>query len=80
MGGKSGFGGQKFDPAVLETIRKVRAAFPDLPISVDIGATPQTAPQMVAAGATILCAGSAIFESEDIGGAIDDLKEAAGRG
>lgn len=75
MGGRSGFGGQKFNPVVLENIRKVRSKFPRLPISVDIGVNPETAPDMVRAGATILCAGSAIFESDNVEKAISSLRE-----
>jgi len=74
MGGKSGFGGQEFNPAVLETIKLVRKRFPRLPISVDIGVNPETASRMIAAGATILCAGSAIFKAKDIRKAIESLR------
>lgn len=76
MGGRSGFGGQEFNPAVLETIKKVRGEFPNLPISVDIGVNDQTAPKMIAAGATILVAGSYIFESPDPAKAIRLLEQA----
>lgn len=75
MGGRSGFGGQPFHPAVLENVRKVRAAFPHINISVDIGVNEQTAPAMVAAGADILVAGSAIFESGDVASAIESLRK-----
>ncbi|HLD96553.1 MAG TPA: hypothetical protein VI794_02475 [Patescibacteria group bacterium] len=74
MGGQSGFGGQKFNPAVLETIKKVRGKFPNLPISVDIGVSAETAPGMLAAGVTILVAGSAIFKAEDVPNAIESLR------
>lgn len=77
MGGRSGFGGQEFNPAVLETIKKVRGKFSDLPISVDIGVNLETAPAMVAAGANILVAGSYIFESPDPAKAIERLKLAS---
>lgn len=79
MGGKSGFGGQKFNPAVLETIKKVRADFPNLPISVDIGVNAETAPAMLAAGTTILIAGSAIFKAEDTAEAIESLRNVSVR-
>ncbi len=78
MGGRSGFGGQKFHPAVLETIKKVRGEFPHLHISVDIGVNAQTAPQIVAAGADILVVGSFIFDSDDLGSAIESLRLATG--
>uniref|UniRef100_A0A832E0Z9 Ribulose-phosphate 3-epimerase n=1 Tax=candidate division WWE3 bacterium TaxID=2053526 RepID=A0A832E0Z9_UNCKA len=74
MGGKSGFGGQKFNPAVLKTIKKVRGKLPHLSISIDIGVNIETAPAMLAAGTTILVAGSAIFEAEDIPNAIESLR------
>ena len=74
MGGQSGFGGQKFNPAVLETIKKVRSRFPNLPISADIGVNAETAPAMLAAGVTILVAGSAIFKAEDVPNAIESLR------
>ena len=80
MGGKSGFGGQQFNPAVLDNIRKVRDAFPNIRISVDIGVNLQTAPQMVEAGADILVAGSAIFDSSDVGEAISKLRSRQSKG
>ena len=79
MGGKDGFGGQKFHPAVLETIKKVRGKFPHLPISVDIGVNTETAPAMLAAGTTILIAGSAIFKAEDTAEAIESLRSVSVR-
>lgn len=80
MGGRSGFGGQEFSPSVLENIRVVRERFPKLPISVDIGVNTETAPSMIEAGATILCAGSAIFKSDSVEEAIARLKKAAENG
>lgn len=74
MGGRSGFGGQEFNPAVLEAVKKVRKNFPRLPISVDIGVNQETAPEMVKAGVTILNAGSAIYKAENIRKAIQSLK------
>lgn len=74
MGGRSGFGGQEFNPLVLDRIAEVRRSFPDLDISVDIGVNAETAPQIVAAGANILCAGSFIFKSDNIEKAIETLR------
>lgn len=76
MGGRSGWGGQEFNPSVLDRIAEVRWQFPDLNISVDIGVSAETAPKMVAAGANILCAGSYIFNSDNIGEAIEILRNA----
>lgn len=60
-----GFGGQKFIPSQLAKIEKVRALIDasgrDILLEVDGGVDPATAPQAVAAGATMLVAGSAVF-------------------
>jgi ribulose-phosphate 3-epimerase len=59
-----GFGGQAFIPAMLEKIGRVKAMIGsrDIDIEVDGGITPETAPLVVAAGANVLVAGSAIFK------------------
>jgi len=74
MGVKSGFGGQEFIPSVLDRVAEVRRLYPSLPISVDGGVNAETAPRMVDAGANILCAGSFIFNSDNIGEAIHALR------
>ncbi|MEW5998572.1 MAG: ribulose-phosphate 3-epimerase [Pseudomonadota bacterium] len=58
-----GFGGQAFVPAVLDKIAAIRhmAGERDIQIEVDGGITPDTAPAVVAAGADVLVAGSAVF-------------------
>ncbi len=56
-----GFGGQKFIPGSPEKIRRVRALSADLEIEVDGGIDARTAPLVVAAGATVLVAGSSVF-------------------
>jgi ribulose-phosphate 3-epimerase len=75
MGVRSGWGGQEFVPEVLDKISKVRRAYPELPISVDGGVNNLTALEMVSAGATRLCAGSYIFNSDNIAEAILTLKK-----
>ena len=59
-----GFGGQDFIPAVLEKVRRVKALVGDRPIDIEVdgGVTPATAPQVAAAGANVLVAGSAVFK------------------
>jgi ribulose-phosphate 3-epimerase len=61
-----GFQGQDFDERVLGQIRKLKAEFPDLIISVDGSVTLETAPKLIEAGATRLVIGSAIFNTDDI--------------
>ncbi len=58
-----GFGGQRFIPAVLDKIRRVKALTGEraIDIEVDGGIDTQTAADVVEAGANVLVAGSAIF-------------------
>ncbi len=77
-----GFGGQTFIPRSELKVREVRAALDRAgntvaPIEVDGGIDIETAPRVVAAGARILVAGSAIFHSSDPERATRDLKAAA---
>jgi ribulose-phosphate 3-epimerase len=59
-----GFGGQAFIPAQLDKIRAVRTMIGDrdIDLEVDGGVTPETAGLVVAAGANVLVAGSAVFK------------------
>jgi ribulose-phosphate 3-epimerase len=61
-----GFGGQSFMTSQLKKIETLRAmidaAGRDIPLEVDGGVTPQTAPLCIAAGATALVAGTAVFK------------------
>lgn len=73
-----GFGGQTFIPSTLEKIRRLRTEISTKNLAVDIqvdgGINPQTARQVVAAGANILVAGSAIYGANDIAKAIRDIR------
>ena len=59
-----GFGGQKFIPAAIDKVRKLRALASGRPIDIEIdgGITPVVAPEVVRAGANALVAGSAVFK------------------
>jgi ribulose-phosphate 3-epimerase len=59
-----GYGGQSFIPAMVEKIRALKLMIGDRPIDlqVDGGITPETTPLVVAAGANVLVAGSAVFK------------------
>jgi ribulose-phosphate 3-epimerase len=63
-----GFGGQKFIHSQVEKIARLRAMIGDRPIhiQVDGGVTPETAPLVVAAGADVLVAGSAVFKGGSV--------------
>ncbi len=59
-----GFGGQAFIPAAIEKVAQVRALVAGRPIDIEVdgGITPETAPKVIAAGANVLVAGSAVFK------------------
>jgi len=79
MANTPGFGGQKFMPSILERIKALRKCNPHLTIGVDIGMNPKTAKKVVEAGASVIVAGSYIFGSDDIQGAIVALTEGDNR-
>ncbi|SFA74806.1 MULTISPECIES: ribulose-phosphate 3-epimerase [unclassified Bacillus (in: firmicutes)] len=64
-----GFGGQKFIPEVLKKIRAVKEMIDernlDVEIEIDGGVNAETARLCVEAGATVLVAGSAIYNEKD---------------
>ena len=72
-----GYQGQPFDDKVDGRIKEVRMKFPGLPISIDGGVSLQTAPELIAAGADRLVAGSAVFHAENIVEAVEKLRHAA---
>ena len=59
-----GFGGQSFMPSQLAKISKLKSMIGDRPIDLEVdgGVTPETARLCVAAGATALVAGTAVFK------------------
>lgn len=76
-----GFGGQKFIESVLIKIEDLAKLKKEnnytFQIEVDGGINPETAKQVVNAGAEVLVAGNAIFKQPDIGQACKDIKNAA---
>ena len=70
-----GFGGQKFIAGMLRKIELVRAMLGEEPdLEVDGGIDQNTAPQVVAAGANVLVAGSYVFGSDSYLEAIESLR------
>jgi ribulose-phosphate 3-epimerase len=73
-----GFGGQAFIPSALDKIRKLRKTIDDRKLSVRIevdgGVKPDNAAKVVAAGADILVAGSAVFGAKDYAAAIKGIR------
>ena len=64
-----GFGGQKFIESALDKVRAIRVALDQrrlgAELEVDGGVKPDNCARVVAAGASVLVAGSAVFEDAD---------------
>lgn len=75
-----GFGGQRFIEPVVPKIRHISGLIRErglgVEIEVDGGIDAKTAPAVVAAGASILVAGSAVFGREDRAAAMDAIRSA----
>jgi ribulose-phosphate 3-epimerase len=71
-----GFGGQPFLTRCLEKIAYIRGLIGtrSIELEVDGGITPDTAPLVRAAGATILVAGTAVFKTPDYAQNIQSLR------
>lgn len=74
-----GFGGQAFISSVLDKIKQLRSRLDELglahiPIEVDGGINPETAPLAYEAGATILVAGNAVFGAPDRQAAMETIR------
>lgn len=79
-----GFGGQRFIPATLGKIRRLAALIadhcPGCELEVDGGIDADTAPLAVAAGATVLVAGTSVFRAPGgIAAGVEALVEAVQR-
>lgn len=76
-----GFGGQDFIPQVLPKIERIRAMIQAsgkaVNLEVDGGVKPGTARKVIAAGANVLVAGSAVFGHKDYAAAISALRAEA---
>ena len=74
-----GFGGQNFLPSALNKICNIRKMIGErnIELQVDGGINKDTAKDVIEAGASVLVAGSAIFNHSDYEKAIDELRYAA---
>jgi ribulose-phosphate 3-epimerase len=76
-----GFGGQAFLPLVLPKLRALRKMIEQsgrtIELEVDGGIDPDTAGQVVEAGASVLVAGNAIFGQRDRGAAMREIRARA---
>lgn len=69
-----GLQGEEFDEKCLEHIKILKEKYPDLIISVDGGVNLETGAKLVDAGVDRLVAGSAIFNTDDIIGRVEDFR------
>jgi ribulose-phosphate 3-epimerase len=73
-----GFGGQSFIESTVDKVRRLRAMLDarglDVDIEVDGGINADTAKRVVAAGASVLVAGSYVFGAKDYAQAIRSLR------
>lgn len=74
-----GFGGQTFLPSALGKVRAVRELLGTRPVdvSVDGGVKADNAGALAAHGASVLVAGSAVFQAPDVPAAVRALRSAA---
>ncbi len=79
-----GFGGQSFIPSTLAKLRDLRALCERVGaaplVEVDGGVGEANAAEVVAAGADVLVAGSAVFGKDDRAAAVDALRRAGALG
>jgi ribulose-phosphate 3-epimerase len=73
-----GFGGQAFIPEVLPKLERLRAMIDKsghtIDLEVDGGVKPGTAKQVIEAGADVLVAGNAVFNTDDYAKAITTIR------
>ena len=76
-----GFGGQSFIESMIPKIEELKKMIDDKGLNVDIqvdgGIKPDNVDKVVKAGANIIVAGSAIFNSDDIQSTVDLFRKNA---
>ena len=76
-----GFGGQKFQGAMMDKVRAIRARAMaqglDVPIQIDGGVNTETIAEAARAGVSICVAGTVVFKAPDAAEAIRALRESA---
>lgn len=78
-----GFGGQSYIPVVTEKIKELKSLIDEMGLDIDIevdgGVKPSNISEVVNAGANVIVAGSAIFNTDDIDEAVKSLRENASK-
>lgn len=76
-GNEPGYSGRPLMPEMIDKIHLLRSEYPHALINVDIGVNEETIAELARAGATHLCANSAIFKQEDPAAAFLSLQQLA---
>ena len=78
-----GFGGQSYIPVVTEKIKELKSLIDEMGLDIDIEVDGRVKPsnisEVVNAGANVIVAGSAIFNTDDIDEAVKSLRENASK-
>ncbi|MBD3676143.1 MAG: ribulose-phosphate 3-epimerase [Planctomycetaceae bacterium] len=78
MSVKPGFGGQAFIPDSVERIARINELVgPETIIAVDGGIAPETIGECAAAGARLFVTGSSVFNADDYGSAMAEMRAIA---
>ena len=75
MSVEPGYCGQSFHEGSIERVKHYKAKYPDKLIEVDGGVSTSNSHKLIEAGADILVAGSAVFNSEDPINTINQMKQ-----
>ncbi len=75
MSVEPGYCGQSFHETSIERVRNYKEKYPDKLIEVDGGVSTSNSKKLIEAGADILVAGSAVFNSEDPIQTINQMKQ-----
>jgi ribulose-phosphate 3-epimerase len=65
MSVEPGYGGQSFHEDAINRVKKFKKKYPSKLIEVDGGVSTKNSQQLIEAGADILVAGSAVFNSDN---------------
>jgi ribulose-phosphate 3-epimerase len=76
-----GWGGQKLVESSYDKLERLRRLLPErVPIEVDGGIDPTTAPRTAAAGASVFVAGSYVFGADDPAAAYREIADSVASG
>lgn len=69
-----GKGGQSFIEGMMDKVKTLRAAYPNLDIEVDGGVKPKTVDMAAQAGANLIVSGSGVYKAEDMAMSISEMQ------